>query len=175
MHIRYNGSSLEPETEYSWELIVWDAKGKSYTQSSWFETGLMNPAIEAWDGAKWIGTNKLTFDAASASLFEIRTDFRISPGSRAVSIILGANDFRFNDSFQNIESVKGENYIRFELDISGVGTQKGPLLNIYRVGYVKNDSPDLPYKVISAEKYPDTKSNRPASTRKCQGTCSFLR
>lgn len=158
--IRYNGNSLEPETEYCWELTVWDAKGKSYTQSSWFETGLMNPAIEAWDGAKWIGTNKLTFDAASASLFEIKTDFRITPGSKAASIILGANDFRFNDSFQNIESVKGENYIRFELDISGVGTEKGAVLNIYRVGYSKNDSPDLPYKVISAEKYPETNINK---------------
>ncbi len=158
--IRYGGSSLEPETEYSWELTVWDKKGKSLTQSSWFETGLMNPAIEAWDGAKWIGTNKLTLDAASASLFEIRTDFRISPGSSAVSLILGANDFRFNDGFQNIENVKGENYIRFELDISGVGKQKGACLNIYRVGYVKNDSPDIPYKVISAEKYPDTNINK---------------
>ena len=158
--IRYNGKSLEPETAYGWELTVWDAKGKSYTNSSRFETGLMNPEIDAWPGAKWIGTNRLILDAASASLFEVKTDFRITRGSKAASIILGANDFRFNDSFQNIESVKGENYIRFELDISGVGTEKGAVLNIYRVGYGKNDSPDLPYKVISAEKYPETNLNK---------------
>jgi alpha-L-rhamnosidase len=158
--IRFKGNALEPETAYSWNLTVWDAKGKSYAQSSWFETGMMNPAVEAWDGAKWIGTNKLTLDATSASLFEIKTDFRITPGSKAASIILGANDFRFKDSFQNIESVKGENYIRFELDISGVGTEKGAVLNIYRVGYGKNDSPDLPYGVNSAEKYPGTNINK---------------
>jgi alpha-L-rhamnosidase len=158
--IRYKGNALEPETTYSWNLTVWDAKGKSCAQSSWFETGLMNPAIEAWEGAKWIGTIKLTLDATSASLFEIKTDFRITPGSKAASIILGANDFRFKDSYQNIESVKGENYIRFELDISGVGTEKGAVLNIYRVGYGKNDSPDLPYSVISAEKYPQTNINK---------------
>jgi alpha-L-rhamnosidase len=120
----------------------------------------MNPKIEAWDGAKWIGTNKLTLDAASASFFEINTDFQNKPGSKAVSVIFGANDFRLNDSFQNIENVKGENYIRFELDISGVGTEKGAVLNIYRVGYGKNDSPDIPYKVISAEKYPGTNLNK---------------
>ncbi len=158
--IRYKGNALEPETAYSWNLTVWDAKGKTYTQASRFETGMMNPKIDAWDGAKWIGTNKLTLDATSACLFEINTDFQIKPGSKAASVIFGANDFRFSDSFQNIENVEGENYIRFELDISGVSTEKGAVLNIYRVGYGKNDSPDIPYKVISAEKYPGTNLNK---------------
>jgi alpha-L-rhamnosidase len=150
---------LEPETAYVWKLTVWDAKGKPYTAASRFETGLMNPKIEAWDGAKWIGTNQLTLDAASDCLFEIKTDFQIKKGSKAVSVIFGANDFRFNDTFQNTENVKGENYIRFELDVSGVGTAKGAVLNLYRVGYGKNDSPTVPYKTASAEKYPDTNLN----------------
>ena len=114
------------------ELSVWDAKGKALTQSSRFETGLMNPEIGAWDGARWIGLNKLTLDASSACLFEIQTDFQIKAGSKAASVLLGANDFRFNDDFQNLENVKGKNYIRFELDITGVGTETGTVLNIYR-------------------------------------------
>jgi len=158
--IRYEGHTLEPETAYGWKLTVWDAKGKSYTGTSRFETGLMNPKIEAWEGAQWIGSNRLTLDATSACLFEINTDFLIKPGSKAASILLGANDFRFRDRFQNIENVEGENYIRFELDISSVGTAKGAVLNIYRVGYGKQDTPDIPYKVISVEKFPQTNINK---------------
>jgi len=159
-NIRYNGKDLEPETAYSWDLTVWDVKGKSYSRSSRFETGIMNPRIDGWNGAEWIGSNQLLLDAASAYLFEINTDFQIMPGSNAVSLILGANDFRLNDRFQNIENVEGENYIRFELDISGVGTEKGAVLNIYRVGYGKDDTPVRPYKVISAEIFPETNLNK---------------
>jgi len=157
--IRYEGNTLEPSTAYRWDLTVWDAKGKSYTQPEKFETGLMDPGITAWDGAQWIGSNQLTLDAASAYLFEISTDFRILPGSKAASLILGANDFRLNDRYQNIEDVEGENYIRLELDISGVGSGTGAVFNIYRVGYGRDDSPVNPYKVISAEKFPETNLN----------------
>ncbi|UCG88724.1 MAG: hypothetical protein JSW71_09380, partial [Gemmatimonadota bacterium] len=157
-NIPYAGDPLEPETAYSWALVVWDANGQTYTEASWFETGLMNPDISAWDGARFIGTNALTLDATSACLFEINTDFQILEGD-AVSVVFGADDFRFNDSFQNIEDVVGENYVRFELDVSGAGTETGTVLNIYRVGYGKDDSADEPYKVISAALYPETNIN----------------
>ncbi len=156
--IRYNGNALEPETGYSWKLTVWNAAEQTDTETSRFETGLMNPDITAWDGAKFIGTNELILDAPSACLFEINTDFQILRGNTA-SVVFGANDFRFNDHFQNIENVEGENYIRFELDISGVGTETGAVLNIYRVGYGKNDSGDIPYKSISSALYPETNIN----------------
>ena len=94
--IRYNGKDLEPETAYSWDLTIWDAKGKSYSRSR-FETGIMNPRIDGWNGAEWIGSNQLLLDAVSAYLFEINTDFQIMPGSKTVSLIFGANDFRLND------------------------------------------------------------------------------
>jgi alpha-L-rhamnosidase len=153
--ISYNGTKLVPETDYMWALTVWDARGKSYNQKSRFETGLMNPAIEAWNGASWIGSNEMILDAASAISFEINTDFQIKPGSKAASVIFGANDFRLKDKFLNLENIAGENYIRFELDISGAGSDIGSVLNIYRVGYGKNDSPDIPYKIISKAKYPE--------------------
>ena len=158
-NIRYEGQELEPETAYRWDLTVWDAEGKTCTGTSRFETGIMDPDIAAWDGALWIGSNELTLDATSAMLFEINTDFRIVEGSRAASLILGANDFRFNDRFQNIENVEGENYIRFEIDISGVEGEKGAALNIYRVGYGKDDSGEIPFMVISKEHFPQTNIN----------------
>ncbi len=157
-NIRYVGVGLQPEMEYSWEVTVWDASEQSYMANSWFETGLMNPDISAWDGARFIGVNSLTLDASSALVFEINTDFQILRGD-AVSVVFGANDFRFNDRFQNIENVEGENYIRFELDISGAGKEKGVVLNIYRVGYGKDDSADTAYQIISAELYPETNIN----------------
>ncbi|MBN2028816.1 family 78 glycoside hydrolase catalytic domain [bacterium] len=156
--IEYNGVALQPETGYNWALTVWDASGQSSTESSRFETGLMDPDIKAWDGAQFIGTHALTLDATSACLFEINTDFQIR-GGNAASLIFGANDFRFSDRFLNIENAEGENYIRFELDISGVGTEKGAVFNIYRVGYGQDDSAEIPYQSISVENYPGTNIN----------------
>lgn len=152
--ISYDGEALEPETAYRWELTVWDADGQAHTEVSRFETGIMNPSIDGWEGAQFIGTNQLTLDAMSACLFEIQAKFQILEGNSA-SIILGADDFRFSDSFLNIENVEGENYIRIEIDLSGVGTERGPELKIYRVGYGKGDSPTVPYVAVNREKYPD--------------------
>lgn len=160
VNIRYNGDALQPETAYRWNLTVWDAAGKTYAQASIFETGLMDPDIKAWEGARWIGTNELPLDAASACLFEIATDFQIRPGSKAASLVFGAKDFRFSDSFLNIENVEGENYVHAELDISGVGSATGAVFNLYRVGYGKRDSPLTPYKVVSAALYPETNINK---------------
>ena len=157
-NIKYLGVALQPETAYSWEVTVWDSKGTPITERSRFETGIMNPAQYAWEGAEFIGSKERSLDAASSMLFELNTDFRIVRGS-AASVILGANDFRMNDKFQNLENVAGENYIRFEIDISGVGTDKGAALNIYRVGYGKGDSPTKPYYTLSAEQFPESNIN----------------
>lgn len=157
-NIPYQGDALEPETAYTWSLKVWDMEGETYTQTSSFETGLMDPSMAAWDGAQFIGTNTLALDAASALLFNIKTDLQILEGSTA-SLIIGANDYRFNDKFQNINNAEGENYLRLELDISGVGGAKGAALNIYRVGFHPNDSATVPYMEISKENYPQTNIN----------------
>lgn len=158
-NIKYEGESLLPETRYNWKLTVWDAENKINTEYSSFETGLMDPDIRAWDGAKFIGSNELILDATSAYLFEIATDFQIIRGDIA-SIVFGANDFRLNDRFLNIENVEGKNYICIEIDVSGAGTQRGTEINIYRVGYSKEDTPERPYKVISSSVFPETNLNR---------------
>ena len=157
-NIRYAGMPLQPEMSYSFQVTVWDKDEKFYVSNSRFETGIMNPGLAAWEGAQFIGTNALTLDATSALLFEIRTDFQIIHGD-AASVVFGANDFRYNNKFQNINNVEGENYVRVELDVSGVGTEKGAALKIYRVGYEKDDNPHEPYEVISVEKYPETNIN----------------
>ena len=149
--VKYQGVALQPEMAYEWNLTVWDAQGKSYAASSSFETGLMNPHISAWNGAEWIGSKELRLDATATNYFMISTQFRLLKGDKA-SFILGANDFRLIDSFQNADNLEGENYVRIELDLSGVGSGRGAVLHIYRVGYAQGDRADIPFMTVSAEK-----------------------
>ena len=157
-NIRYMGVALQPEMAYRWQLTVWDAAGKECSASSRFETGLMNVKIAAWEGAQWIGSKLLNLDAASHSYFDLNTTFRLLRGDKA-SLVLGANDFRLIDAFQNVDNLSGDNYVRIEIDLSGVGLERGAVLNIYRVGYAKGDRADTPFISISAEKYPQTNIN----------------
>ncbi|MDO5422354.1 MAG: family 78 glycoside hydrolase catalytic domain [Eubacteriales bacterium] len=148
--ISYEGTALEAESAYSFELTVWDKDGQTCTSASRFETGLMNPKQEAWDGAEFIGTKSVVLDAASACAWHMNTDMQILEGGTA-SLIVGANDFRLNDKFQNVENIAGENYIRIEFDLSGVKTGEGAKLNIYRIGYAQGDTDEKPYRTISAK------------------------
>ena len=157
-NIRYMGVALQPETDYFWEVTVWDKDNQSYNASSFFAMGLMNPKMAAWKGAQFIGTKKPYLDAASHSYFEINTSFQLTSGNK-VSLIFGANDFRFNNSFQNIYNLAGENYVRIEIDLSETGKEIGAVLNIYRVGYANNDSPHKPFISISKALYPETNIN----------------
>ncbi|WP_300703733.1 family 78 glycoside hydrolase catalytic domain [Bacteroides sp.] len=157
-NIKYLGLALQPETGYSWEVTVWDVNNKAYTEASRFETGLMNPTIAAWEGAQFIGSKAISLDAASHNYFEISTKFQLQKGNKA-SLILGANDFRLADAFQNPDNLAGENYVRVEIDLSGVGSPQGAILNIYRVGYAKNDRADSPFISLSAANFPQTNIN----------------
>ena len=158
VNIPYMGVALQPETAYTWQVEVWDAKGNSHQQQSRFETGLMSTKQASWSGAQWIGSKEVTLDAASHFYFQIATKLHIVKGDKA-SIILGANDFRLKDAFQNIDNLHGDNYFRFEFDFSGVGTEKGAALNIYRVGYAKGDKADVPFLAINQEKFPKSNIN----------------
>lgn len=157
-NINYLGVALQPETGYSWEVTVWDANNKAHTEGSRFETGLMNPTIAAWEGAQFIGSKKVSLDAASHNYFEIYTKFQLQKGNH-VSLVFGANDFRLKDAFQNPENLSGENYVRVELDLSGVGSTQGAVLNIYRAGYAKTDCVDKSFISISAANFPQTNLN----------------
>lgn len=158
-NIRYLGVALQPEMGYSWTVTVWDAQGGMHVASSRFETGLMNPALAAWEGATFIGSKAPRLDAASHYYFEINTRFRIVEGDK-MSLVLGANDFRLQDAFQNPGNLAGENYVRVEIDLSGVGTKKGAALNIYRKGYAADDREDKPLISISAKDYPECNINQ---------------
>ena len=148
--IRYDGLPLEAATRYTWAVTVWDQTGAATSASSWFETGLMNPSIEAWEGAKWIGgTEKdLPFHSQVFPVFRLKYKQRLLPGSTKASVVFGANDCRLMNSGLNIHNLcagKNQSYLQLELDISGLTGGEGlARLNLYRAGYHPDDDPRRP-------------------------------
>lgn len=152
--VEYAGSALQPTTKYSWKVTVWDNMGQVATNTSWFETGLMNPAISAWSGATWIGgsNDDLVFYSHYLSVFKFQFGVQLDQATRSTkaAFVMGANDRRLMSKDLNImdvENASDQSYIAFEVDISTVtdspeGVAK---LNIYRVGYTKDDKADVPF------------------------------
>ena len=95
--IAYRGVALQPETAYGVKVTVWDQNNAENALETRFETGMMNPRQSAWKGADWIGTHELTLDAASQSIFDLRTDVQIVRGGEA-ALILGADDVRLKNA-----------------------------------------------------------------------------
>jgi alpha-L-rhamnosidase len=160
LNIQYAGSPLQATTRYNWTVTVWDQNGKTAVESSWFETGLLNPdpKLSAWDGASWIGggDDDLVLYSSYLSVFKFSYKIKLDKASNSshAGFIFGANDSRLMDRNKNIfwvENKKNESYIKFELDISPVdGSEKGlAQFNIYRVGYHPDDRSDKPFKTYS--------------------------
>ena len=156
--IPYRGVALQADMAYDVRLTVWDRDGRQMTEETVFETGLMNPKISAWKGAKWIGSSEKALDAASQSLFRIKTGFQIIKGGKA-ELVLGADDPRLGDTFLNAEGVCTENFVKVVIDLEGVGTEKGAELRIYRFGYTKEDKVNKPLYCINAKDFPESNIN----------------
>lgn len=155
--IDYAGPVLQPTTRYTWRVTVWDNTGKQSTSNSWFETGLMNPALSAWSGAKWIGggNDDLVFYSHYLSVFTGQFGIQLdkATNSTRAAFVLGGNDRRLQNKALNLMGVSNgpnQSYIAFELDISALnGSADGMAkFNIYRVGYAKDDKADQPFKSL---------------------------
>jgi alpha-L-rhamnosidase len=143
--------ALTAETRYSWIVTVWDMEGQPVqSESAYFETGLRDTRIEAWDGAQWIGPTDPSLNADTLIVYRINYTVQIPEGSSKSSVIFGANDFRMNNAALNEYRMEGENYYRYEVDISEVTASGGAKVNVYRVGHAAGDSAVVPYKILSA-------------------------
>jgi alpha-L-rhamnosidase len=146
--VTYSGSALRAATRYSWMVTVWDQTGAMESNTSWFETGLMNSGqdLSAWNGATWIGggNNDLVLYSHYLPIFNLDYDLAIAPGSARASLVLGANDARLMDRNKNIfqvENKKNESYFKVELDISAVNSGNGSAkIKVYRAGYTTTDT-----------------------------------
>ena len=140
--IIYEGESLSPCTRYNVSLTVWDEEGGSAeSEEAWFETGLMDGALTAWEGAFWIGAPEKYVRPETMGVFVLRARFRIEKGSSRAGIVFGAEDERLLDSRRNQYQIAGENYIRYEIDVA----EDPAVLRIYRVGYHPGDRKDHPF------------------------------
>lgn len=155
--IEYVGTALKATTRYTWKVTVWDNFNTPTSNTSWFETGFLNPKIEAWSGAQWIsgGDEDLVFYSPYQSIFKIQYGIQLDKESNSTkaSFIFGANDPRLMNKNLNLmgrENAKNESYIAVELDISTVTNDANGAakLNIYRVGYTKDDKADVPFKTL---------------------------
>lgn len=153
--IMYAGSPLEATTRYDWTVTIWDQNGDAASNKSWFETGLMNPDLSAWNGAQWIGGSPEEMVLYSHYLSVFKVAFGVQMDSESEStragFIIGANDHRLLNRDMNIygiESEQDESYVKFELDLASVdGSETGlAQFHIYRVGYHPDDRSDTPFK-----------------------------
>lgn len=153
LNIKYAGKPLKPCTRYHWQLTVWNQKNKSITSESWFETGLMNPGISAWDGAKWIGGSDEDMVLYSHYLPVFRIDYALQLDEESKStkagFVFGANDERLmnrNMNIYRIENKKDESFFMLEIDIAPLTSNEDACLNIYRVAYHPEDKKEFPLK-----------------------------
>lgn len=140
INIPYEGTALKAETRYYVTVRVWDTEGELQEGQSFFETGLLNPHISAWEGAEWIGAPEYLVASDTISVFTIESTIHIKEGNRG-GIVFGANDYRLLDKEKNESLIEGENYFRYVLDISEIPAK----IDIYRVGYAPGDSADKPF------------------------------
>lgn len=139
--ICYEGIELEPCTVYDVTVTVWDNHENTAKKQTVFETGLMNPGMDAWEGAEWIGAPRYTVCAQNRGVFILETEFRLESGSGRAGVVFGANDFRLLDHTKNELGLEGENFLRFEVNFTG----EQPRLDIYRVGYASEDQKNVPF------------------------------
>lgn len=134
LNILYEGQKLKPATRYSWTVSVWNKKGKISSASSWFETGLMD---SGWNDGKWLGGKDeyLPFFSHYLPVFKLYSIIEIPRESKSMcsGFVYGANDER-------LKCKKDSSYIRIELELKKMPAT----LNIYRVGYTKEDKKDKP-------------------------------
>ncbi|MDL2302451.1 glycoside hydrolase family 78 protein [Lachnospiraceae bacterium OttesenSCG-928-D06] len=142
--ILYDGITLEPCTRYFVRTKVYDNNGEKQEAETWFETGLLDTSINAWDGGKWIGQEEYSLDAKRRGVFVLEAELKIEKDCCKAGVVFGACDQRLMDKTLNEYFCEGENYICYEIDV-----EKTPaMLYIYRVGYHKEDKKDIPFASV---------------------------
>lgn len=69
----YTGKELKPETRYEVTVKVWNQEEELAEGHVFFETGMLNPHISAWEGAEWIGAPEFAVAADTIGVFVIES------------------------------------------------------------------------------------------------------
>lgn len=153
LNIEYAGENLSASTRCNWTVHVWDQKNNQHSSSSWFETGLMNPGVSAWSGAKWIGggNEDMVLFSQYLPVFTINYTVQLDKesGTTKAGFVYGANDTRLMDKYKNmynLENKRDSSFFLIEIDISSLPSNGNAQLNLYRAGYTPHDKKNTPYK-----------------------------
>ncbi|MFS1702450.1 family 78 glycoside hydrolase catalytic domain [Alteromonas sp. AMM-1] len=156
VHVQYAGSPLKPRTRYDWTLTVWDNQQRQVSKSAWFETGLLNPDISAWNGAQWIGADDkaITFHPDYLPLYDLSVGITIPVNSHEAGLVFAANDPRLLSPHLNVYQLANkynESYFKVVLDVGGLSKKPATpaTLNVYRAGYTPNDNPAVPVSTFT--------------------------
>lgn len=144
--IAYEGEKLKACTKYIFSVETWDSEGTYDVRESFFETGLMNSGISAWDGAKWIAAPRFTVMNRTRGVFCIESTFRMTDGAKRAGLVFGEGDYRLMKKSLNEYGIEGTNYIRYEINCT---KSQHVCLNIYRVGYAPEDTENRPFYSIA--------------------------
>lgn len=127
--IAYEGDALVPRGRYAWTVTVPDKDGKELqSEEATFICGLADGTMGAWEGAKWIGSSKLYFDATVMNYFSFDATLTIADGTDTAGIVLGANDFRLANDAMNIWGSKTTSSFVYAINVSD---PKAPKLEIF--------------------------------------------
>ncbi len=153
LNVEYKGKPLSATARYHWVVDVWDQNNKKHSARSWFETGLMNPGLSAWSGAKWIGggDDDMGFFAPYFPVFKIHYSVQLDEKTKTTraGFVYGANDMRLMNQYKNLYKLKNkkdESYVLIEIDMTPLQLKENARLNIYRVGHHPDDKKEVPFK-----------------------------
>src|SRR6266700_5064669 len=71
IQITYSGKSIQSSKKYFWRVMLWDNKGNhsGWSKTASWQMGL--PTSSAWEGAKWVGYERLNDTAKIISLVHV--------------------------------------------------------------------------------------------------------
>ncbi len=147
---------LKAETDYTWNLTVWDETGAVLTAGSTFGTGFMNEDLSAWHGAEWIGADELYLASETVPVFRLEFDMQIKEGGKSAGIVFGANDPRLLSTTKNNYLIHGENYITYQVKVDTLPA----MLEVYRKGYAPGEDGTEPVKTVEIPEEMINEENR---------------
>ena len=142
-------SPLVPETDYTWEVTVWDEKEQELHASSAFSTGFMGEDLSVWHGAQWIGSKDIVLAAQTLPVFRLQFEMQIEEGGSCAGIVFGANDPRLSSPTQNNYLIAGENYIAYRIHVDTIPA----VVSVSRKGYAPGEEQEI---LIGSFKIPET-------------------
>lgn len=131
-NIAYGGDALAPRSRYTWKVTITDADGnQAESREATFATALDDGTYDSWQGAQWIGSERMYFDAAVTNFFSLDATLTIPEGSTRAGIVFGADDYRLANVAMNIWGKAEQSRFVYEVDVEDASK---PKLNIYVVG-----------------------------------------